>query len=116
MSVSRCLRPLFLAGLIACLPLSATASGSTGFERAKANVCLSCHQVDKQRVGPSFQAIAERYGHVEGAINYLAITIREGGRGRWGVVPMPAQPQVSHADALIIAQWIIDLGAQTVPD
>ena len=81
-----------------------------GMERARANVCLSCHQVDKKRVGPSFKAIGERYREVEGVINYLVITIREGGAGRWGAVPMPAQPQVSQADALLIAQWILDLG------
>ena len=112
MRVPRCLTSAILFLLACSLPLPAMASGSTGLERAKANVCLSCHQIDKKRVGPSFEAIGERYLPVQGAIDYLAIVIKDGGRGRWGAVPMPAQPQVSHADALVIAQWILDLAAK----
>lgn len=76
---------------------------------AKSKVCLGCHQVDAKRVGPSFTLIAQRHAEQPGAQEYLASAIRQGGRGRWGAVPMPAQPQVSEADAKRLAQWILTL-------
>ena len=82
---------------------------STELKRVAANNCLSCHQVDAKRVGPSFRLIAERFSGNEGARDYLAQTIRSGGRGRWGAIPMPAQPQVSEHDATLIAEWILAL-------
>ncbi|PAX93846.1 cytochrome C, partial [Bordetella pertussis] len=33
-------------------------------------------------------------------------------RGAWGAVPMPAQPQVSDADAHALAEWILSLPAK----
>jgi len=76
---------------------------------AKRNQCMACHQVDARRVGPSFRVIAERYAGSNGALDYLAHSIRHGGRGRWGVIVMPRQPQVSEADAVKLAQWILAL-------
>ena len=37
----------------------------------------------------------------------LARKVREGSVGVWGQVPMPAQPQVSEAEALTLARWIL---------
>src|SRR3546814_8384184 len=51
-------------------------------ELAKSNNCLACHQVDKKRVGPAFNVIAQRFAGQEGADAYLAGAIRNGGRGR----------------------------------
>ena len=78
-------------------------------ERVTANNCFSCHQVDAKRVGPAFRLIAERFAGNDGARDYLAHAIRSGGRGRWGAIPMPAQPQVSERDANLIAEWILAL-------
>jgi cytochrome c len=39
----------------------------------------------------------------------LAVKIREGGGGVWGAVPMPANPQVSEAEAKKLAAWILSL-------
>jgi cytochrome c len=98
---------LCLAGMASS---SAALGQSVGIELAKSNNCLACHQVDKKRVGPAFDLIAQRFAGQEGADAYLADTIRNGGRGRWGAVPMPAQPQVSPADAKLLAAWILSLG------
>ncbi len=102
----------------------AQASEINGMELAKKNACLACHQVDSRRVGPPFQAIAERYGNEpaasgeaagepagdrEATLQYLAEAIQKGGRGRWGAIPMPAQPQVSQKDARDLAEWILSL-------
>ena len=74
---------------------------------AKAKQCLACHQVDARRVGPSFRLIAERYGVADGAVEYLSQSIRNGGKGRWGALTMPRQPQVSEEEAVQLAQWIL---------
>ncbi len=85
------------------------ASVSVGSDLIKTKTCLGCHQLDSKRVGPAFIQIAERHAHTQGALDYLAGAIRQGGRGRWGAVPMPAQPQVSDEQAHQIALWILSL-------
>lgn len=80
---------------------------------ARSNSCLACHQVDARRVGPPFREIGKRYagaGDPAATIEYLAGTIQNGGRGRWGAIPMPAQPRVSDADARALAEWILNMG------
>lgn len=80
-----------------------------GFALAKSKTCLGCHQIDAKRVGPAFQQIAQRHADTPGNLDYLSGAIRQGGRGRWGAVPMPAQPQVSESDSRLLAQWILSL-------
>jgi cytochrome c len=94
----------------ACLFWQAPGLAQTvdGLALAKAKTCLGCHQVDSKRVGPSFIQIAQRHGTSQADIEYLAGSIRQGGRGRWGAVPMPSQP-VSEQDALELARWITTL-------
>ena len=87
----------------------ATLSYDAGLELARKKNCLGCHQLDSKRVGPSFQAVAQRHSAHPGSLDYLAGAIRQGGRGRWGAVPMPAQPHVNQQDALQLAQWILTL-------
>lgn len=79
-----------------------------GLALAKARACLGCHQVDNKRVGPSFQAIAQRHADKSDAVPYLVQVIQKGGRGQWGAVPMPGQ-SVNHQDAEKLAQWILSL-------
>ena len=71
---------------------------------AQRSVCLACHQVDTKRVGPSFRDIGLRYADNPAAAEYLARTIRDGSRGLWGAVPMPAQRHVDPATALLLEQ------------
>ena len=108
MALTSNLSGCLLAGLLAASASYASQPSPTemlAFANSKA--CLGCHQVDARRVGPSFTLIADRHAGQEGAEEYLASAIRQGGRGRWGAVPMPAQPQVSEADAKRLAQWIL---------
>ena len=39
----------------------------------------------------------------------LAVKIQKGGAGVWGPVPMPANPQVSEAEANKLATWVMSL-------
>ena len=84
-------------------------SFDAGLELARKKNCLGCHQLDAKRVGPSLQAVAQRHAVQPDSLEYLASAIRRGGRGRWGAVPMPAQPHVNQQDALQLAQWILTL-------
>jgi cytochrome c len=39
----------------------------------------------------------------------LATKIIKGGSGAWGAIPMPANPQVSEADAKALATWVMSM-------
>lgn len=75
---------------------------------AQANTCLVCHAPDKKLIGPSYRDVAKKYAGQADAPGKLAGSIRKGGSGTWGAVPMPAQPNLSEADALKLAQWVLD--------
>ena len=74
---------------------------------AKSKNCMACHATDKKLVGPSYKDVAAKYASDKDAAAKLAKRIREGGTGAWGQVPMPANPQVSEADALALAKWVL---------
>lgn len=79
--------------------------------------CMRCHGVDRKFVGPGFVQVADRYRTRDDAQTYLARKIREGSVGEWGNVIMPRHPQVSEAQALQMAQWILALPPQaSVPE
>ena len=73
---------------------------------AKKN-CLACHQIDKKVVGPSYKDVAAKYAGDKEAPGKLAQKIMKGGSGVWGPVPMPANPQVSEAEAKQLAAWVL---------
>lgn len=74
---------------------------------AKAKNCMACHALDKKLVGPAYKDVAAKYAGDKDAATKLAKKIREGGTGVWGQVPMPANPQVSEAEALTLAKWVL---------
>lgn len=76
---------------------------------ARAKNCLACHNVERKLVGPAFKAVAAKYAGRQDMVDVLAKKIRQGGGGVWGPVPMPANPQVSEADAKSLAAWVLSL-------
>lgn len=76
-------------------------------ELARARNCMSCHGVANKIVGPSFRDIAKRYQGNKESEPMLAERIRKGGAGHWGVVAMPANAQVSEAEAKTLVTWIL---------
>jgi len=74
---------------------------------AKSKNCMACHAVDKKLVGPSYKDVAQKYGADAKAVDALAVKIVKGGSGVWGAIPMPANPQVSEAEAKKLAAWIM---------
>lgn len=76
---------------------------------ATAKNCMACHAVEKKLVGPSYKDVANKYAGQGDAVNKLASKIVKGGSGVWGPVPMPANNQVSEAEARKLASWILGL-------
>lgn len=76
-------------------------------ELAQKNACLACHATEKKMVGPAFLEVAKKYAGQKDAEATIAKSIKAGGAGKWGAVPMPAQAGLSEADALALAAWIL---------
>ena len=74
---------------------------------AKAKACMACHAVGSKLVGPSYKDVAAKYAKDAGAEARLALKIQKGSSGTWGPIPMPANPQVSDAEAQTLAKWIL---------
>lgn len=74
----------------------------------KKNNCMACHAVDKKLVGPAYKDVAAKY-RGQAMTDKLAAKIRAGGSGVWGPIPMPANTQVSDADAKKMAAWILNV-------
>ena len=91
---------------IALLALATTGVWANA-DLAKKNNCLACHAVDKKLVGPAYQDVAKKYAGQADAEATLAKSIKAGGSGKWGPIPMPAQAQLSDADAKTLAAWVL---------
>ena len=76
---------------------------------AKSKNCMACHAMDKKLVGPSYKDIAKKYAGDAKAVDMLATKIQKGGAGVWGAIPMPANPQVSDAEAKKLSAWILGM-------
>jgi cytochrome c len=95
---------------ILCAAVLAAAVTSPAFaqlELAQSKNCLACHAVDKKLVGPAYKDVAAKYAGDKTAVDKLAQKILKGGSGVWGQVPMPANPQVSEAEAKKLAAWVL---------
>jgi cytochrome c len=78
-------------------------------ELARSKNCVACHHVERKMVGPSYKAVAERYGKDESAIKVLIEKVVKGGGGNWSQMPMPPQPNVSPEEAEALVKWILSL-------
>jgi sulfite dehydrogenase len=71
------------------------------------NACNGCHSLAERVVGPSFREVAARYAGDPQAARKLAEKVRAGGRGAWGNVPMPPNPDLGPADLEKIVGWVL---------
>ncbi len=94
---------------VALLLGAATAVKAGPQEVATAAGCQVCHAADRQMLGPSYQAIADRYRDEEDAPDRLLTALREGANGVWGKVPMPPVDPgaVSDDDLKAVIGWIL---------
>ena len=97
----------FVALSIAAGMLVSAGSAFASPEMLKKYNCTACHANDKKLVGPSYKDVAAKYKADGGAAETLAKKIKAGGSGVWGPIPMPPHPQVSDADALALAKYVM---------
>ncbi len=71
--------------------------------------CGMCHQIETPMLGPSYQAIAERYRDQDGAADEIFSRMREGSLGVWGQAPMPpvAEAALNDEQLQIVIDWIL---------
>ena len=92
---------IFAASALVAAPAFANA------DLAQKKNCMACHATDKKLVGPSYKDVAAKYAGQKDAADKLSQKILKGGAGVWGPVPMPANPQVSPAEAKQLATWVL---------
>lgn len=100
------MKPLLAAIALAVTGLGTNAAFASADLAQKKN-CMACHAVDKKLVGPSYKDVAAKYAGQKDAVDKLAEKVIKGGQGVWGPVPMPANAQVSPAEAKQLVQWIL---------
>jgi cytochrome c len=71
--------------------------------------CMACHAIDKKILGPAYKDVAAKYAGQKDAVDKLAAKVIKGGAGVWGNVPMPANSQVTEAEARQLVQWILTI-------
>ena len=102
------MQPMFThaAGLLA-LALLCSLPAHANRALAEKKGCLGCHAAATKLVGPAYQDVAAKYAGDKNAVATLVRSIRQGGSGKWGEMPMPPQAQLSEADAKRLATWIL---------
>ena len=95
--------------LLAAALATTVAPAVANQELAQKKNCLACHALDKKLIGPAYKDVAAKYAGQKDAADKLAQKIKGGGSGVWGAVPMPANPQVSDAEAKQLAAWVLTI-------
>ena len=96
---------LILGATVACALVSMPALASADLAQKKN--CMACHATDKKLVGPAYKEVAAKYAGQKDAVDKLAQKVIKGSTGVWGPVPMPANAQVSEAEAKQLAAWVL---------
>lgn len=91
------------AALLALMPHGAMANAGLAQEKN----CMACHAVASKKVGPALKDIAQRYAGQTDAEAKLVTKVMKGGAGAWGPIPMPANPQLSEAEAKTLVGWVL---------
>lgn len=95
-----------LASALMVLTALVSAPAHANLQLAQNNACMGCHAVDKKVLGPAFQDVAKKYAGQANAVAAITASIKNGGAGKWGPIPMPASQGLSDADAKTLATWI----------
>jgi cytochrome c len=75
--------------------------------------CLSCHQLNRKSLGPTYRDVARKYHQDSTATARLMKKIREGGSGVWGNIAMPAHPALTDEQASAMVAYIMSLADTT---
>ena len=93
----------------ACLAFAGSSIAAGMPDVAKKHGCTNCHAIDKKVMGPSWQAVADKYRGDAGAAGRLNTKMVKGGGGVWGPIPMPATPKLTDAEAKELVAFILGL-------
>lgn len=101
---------LFAAAAAAALATGAQAADAKAGEAlARSNGCLACHTMDKKLIGPGYKEIADKYRGSKAAEADLVKKVKNGSKGAWGDIQMPANAHVKDEDIRAIVQWILSI-------
>ena len=78
-------------------------------ELAKSKNCMGCHAVDRKMVGPAYKDVAKKYAGQKDAEATLVSHVLKGSKDVWGPVPMPANANVTEAEAKKLVAWVLSL-------
>jgi cytochrome c len=98
-----------LIGLFAVGAMAVSSMAMANTELAKAKNCMSCHAVGNKLVGPAFKDVAAKYAGQKGSEAMLVQKVLKGSSGVWGQIPMPANTQVTQAEAHTLVKWVLTL-------
>jgi cytochrome c len=102
-------RTKILSALLVAVAGAAATPAFAQADLAQKKNCMACHAVDKKVLGPAYKDVAAKYAGQKDAVDKLAAKVVKGGTGVWGNIPMPANPQVSEAEAKQLVTWIMTL-------
>ena len=74
---------------------------------AAGRYCLACHAVDSQKVGPSYESVADKYRNNPEAASILFKEVRSGKHNELTKIDMPAQGVISTPDLKRMIDWIL---------
>lgn len=101
-------RNLMMVGVVVASAFASQAAmADPGLDLAKAKNCMACHAVANKVVGPAYKDVAAKYAGQKDAEAKLVTKVMKGGSGTWGAIPMPANPQVSEAEAHTLVKWVL---------
>src|SRR5690554_3500402 len=103
--MKKILIPMFALGAAFAMQPSLTTRRETPI---KSKACLSLQHLGSKIVGPAPKRVSPKNADVEGAVDTLALHIKEGSAGVWGPIPMPANA-VTEEEAKILAEWVLSL-------
>ncbi len=81
-------------------------------ELVQASGCLSCHSVDEKIVGPAFKDVVAKYSADPDAVANISQSIKNGSRGKWGRMAMPAHASLSSEELKTLATWVMSRKAK----
>lgn len=92
---------------VGIMPVAMAAPETGSAALFKKENCSACHAPAAKLVGPSIEQVAGKYKSQADALAKLVTKVKKGGSGVWGAIPMPAQDQLSDADAKALVEWML---------
>lgn len=103
------MKPLVAAAALAAGTVFVAGPAGANEAMLKKYNCTACHAVDKKMVGPAYKDVAKKYAGQADAAKALAEKVKKGGKGNWGQVPMPPNPQVPDDAIAEMVKYILAL-------